>query len=131
ELGIEPEIASALDGFGDVMRLQDKYRQAAQLYRQSLRKRIQLQDQPGIAQSLESSARLAAAQGHAERAIRLFGAAEKWLNASSAYRPPYFAVEHEQAVALALARLAASLPRAQAEATFNTLYAEGRALTLE
>ena len=93
------------------------------LYEESLALRRELADKRGIAESLEELAGVAGAQGQAERAARLYGAAEALREAIGAPIVPVDRARYERAVAAARTQLDA--------AAWTRLRAEGRAMPLE
>src|SRR5207249_753697 len=78
---------------------------------------------PRIVENLEGLAAVAVAQGQAERAARLAGAAEGLREAMGAPLPPADRAEHERSVGAARTALG--------EAAFASAWAEGRTLSLE
>ena len=91
---------------------------------ESLRIAQELGDKESIAYALEGFAGVAASQGRAERAARLWGAAEALREATGNPRPPSSgATYYEQDVAL---------PRDElGEVSFLEVWSEGRATPLE
>ncbi len=89
----------------------------------SLRQRIELGDKRGIAECFEGLAELAAAVGQPERAVRLFGAAERLRENIRAPLPPADRRELDRSVAAARVQLD--------DATFSALWAHGHGMTLE
>jgi len=70
-------VASALDGLGEIaLRRGDLFRARTQRT-EALKLRRQVQDRPGLAESLEGLAEVDAAAGHSRRAALLLGAAER------------------------------------------------------
>jgi len=96
---------------------------ATSLLLESLAGRRRLEDRRGIAQSLEGIAALAVARRQTERAIRLFAAADRLRTSIAAPLAPAERTAYERDVALACAQAA--------ESTFESVWAEGRAMTLE
>ncbi|HEV2361404.1 MAG TPA: hypothetical protein VGS21_06865, partial [Acidimicrobiales bacterium] len=76
ELGDQQALAVCLDNLGDALVRLGAYSDARQALGEALRVRVALDDDPGIASSLEAFARLAAFEGVHERSARLLGAAE-------------------------------------------------------
>ena len=72
ELGQKQDISSALNGLGDVARLQGDYARAAVLYRESLALRRELADKRGSAIGLVNLGTTALAQEDTEQAARLY-----------------------------------------------------------
>src|SRR5262249_30763010 len=125
-------ITGALCSLADVLAAQGDPDAASALYWESLGLYRKLPDpavfrkfgpQRGIACCLEGLAKVAAATGDPERAVRLLGAAEQLRQAIGASPSVPEAAEH--------GRLVASLQAAQGEAAFATAWAEGQALPLE
>jgi len=77
----------------------------------------------GIVHALEGVAGLAAAQGDARRAARLYGAAEALREVIRTPLAPFDRTEYDRYVAVARAQLD--------EAAFSAVWAEGRAMPLE
>ncbi len=126
KLGNRDFVASALDGQGRIARSQGDAAAAHALHREALLMRREAGHPITLAHSFHALALLVAARaGQAERAARLFGAAEPYHAALYAYWAalPIWRAEHEQAVAA----LQAQLGQARAAA----LWAEGEAMTLE
>ena len=93
---------------------QASYRQGLRLWQEM----HQVEQQPGLVKGLAGLAEVAAAQGQAERAGRLFGAASRLLPATSTYRE-----EVHRRSAMACAQLDA--------ATFEAGWTAGQAMTQE
>jgi predicted ATPase/class 3 adenylate cyclase len=102
---------------------QGNHAQAVSLFQESLALSQPLGDRLGIAESMEGLAAVAIAEGQAERAVRLLGAAEALREAAHTPIRPADLAEHRGIVAAAQA--------AVREQTFQRLWAEGRAMSLE
>jgi hypothetical protein len=125
QLGNRDFIAAALDGQGRVARAQGQAGLAHALQMEALGLRRAASHPINLAHSFHALALLAAARpGQAERAARLFGAAQPYHPALFAYwaAQPIWRAEHEQAVAALQAQLGETLSA--------SLWAEGEAMTL-
>lgn len=96
---------------------------AAALHDEALELQRDLGDVPGIAQTLEDVAGLAAAAGHHEHAARLVGAAEALRQKERYARLPWDSARYRRN----LARVRAAMPNER----FRRASAEGAAMTLE
>ena len=126
KLGNRDFIAATLDGQGRVARSQGDHSLAHSLHMEALAMRREAGHPINLAHSFHALALLAAARdGQAERAARLFGAAEPYHAALFAYwaAAPIWRAEHEHGVAAVRAQLG--------EARTAKLWAEGEAMTLE
>jgi predicted ATPase/DNA-binding SARP family transcriptional activator len=113
----------ALGGLGHIERQEGNYVRARALYLESLTLRWKLGDQIALAQSFEDLALLAREQQQTERAIRLLGAEERFLETLGARLPVVSPAEYERTIAEGRAALG--------EARFAAVWAEGRELDLE
>jgi tetratricopeptide (TPR) repeat protein len=120
--GNHADTAYYLEGLAAVARSQRDYKEARAFYKESLEIYHWSGEQLGIACGLEGLAGLAAADDQAERAARLFGAAEALREAIGASWSPISPVDHERGVAAVRAALD--------EATFAAAWAQGRAMSL-
>lgn len=93
----------ALHASGRLSRLQGEGRVAESRHSQALALRLELGDLPGVAQSLESLAALAAAGGDGDRAARLWGAAESIRQTGGFVRPPVEQTSYDEDIAAARA----------------------------
>ena len=107
---------------GDVARAQGDHERATALYRDSLRHQMK-EARWGNAESLRRLAAMAEVQRRPDIAARLFGAAEAIREAIGAPLPPVSRADYERDVAAVRAQLD--------EAMFTSLWAEGRAMTIE
>ncbi len=125
ELGDYDGVAQVLVDLGHVARVQGDIARATALYQESLavRQRRQSYDVGHDARCLEGLAAAYASSGRAERAARLFGAAEALREAHDAPLPPLARAAYEQDVTAAHTPLD--------NATLVAAKAEGRAMTLE
>ncbi len=108
---------------GHVARQVGDLDQARKIYRETIRVWQDLGNRPAIAHQLECFAFIALVEEEPERALRLFGAAEALRARVGAQMSSHEQIEYDQAVA--------QLPSLLKEADFNSLWAEGRALTME
>jgi hypothetical protein len=126
KLGNRDCVAAALDGQGRIARSQGSYATANALHMEALVMRREAGHPVNLAHSFHALALLAAGRdGQAERAVRLFGAAQPYHAALFGYHfvLPIWRLEHERGVAAVRAQLG--------EALFAKLWAEGEAMTLE
>jgi tetratricopeptide (TPR) repeat protein len=112
-----------LDNVGWAALLQGEYDRARTSYQQSLTLCKELGDRMIASESLEGMACIAAAEGEAERAARLFGAAKALREAVGYQHMPEEDAWREPYLATARSRLG--------EKAWEQALAEGRAMTLE
>ncbi len=122
-LGDEWGQAFSLGGLGDAARLQGDYGRALTLFQQSMMLSFKSSAKLDVAFKLEALAALQVAQGQPERAIRWWGAAQALREAIQAPLPPSYQSDYDSSLNAARAQLG--------ETAFETLRAEGRAMTLE
>jgi predicted ATPase len=122
-LGDKHFVTSTQSELANIARLEGDYAQAVPLYQQTIAAWQELGHRSGIARCLECLAMIAGAQGHAQRAARLFGAAESLRESIGTPPTPEEQIENEQVMPTIRAQLD--------EAAFNAAWAEGRALTME
>ena len=120
------DAALCLEGLAAVARAQGDYEGARALYRECLGIFGPAGEQPVIAAVLEGLAGLAAAEDQAERAARLFGAAEALRAAIATPLAPGQRPEYDRYVAATHAALGMS----EAGVAFAAAWAAGRAMTL-
>ncbi len=120
---ITGQTAAVLHNLGYVALAQAERAQARALFAESLALQREQANTPGIAECLAGYAASAGAEGHIERAARLFGAVEAWRARENARMWPAERIEVGRHVA-ALQAQADAVLLAQA-------WAEGRAMTLE
>ncbi len=108
---------------GHVARLQGDFVEAEKIYRETIVHFQDLGNRPAVAHQLECFASIAIQQEEPQRATKLFGAAEVLREIVDSQMTDYERVEYDQSVAQLRAMLA--------EAEFNTLWAEGRSMTME
>ena len=113
----------ALDNLGWAALLQGDYDRARTSYQESLTLCKELGDKWIASESLEGMACIAAAEGEAERAARLFGAAQALREALGYHHMPEEDALREPYIAAARSRLG--------EEPWEEALAEGRAMTLE
>jgi predicted ATPase/DNA-binding SARP family transcriptional activator len=123
KLGDEWGQAFSLGGLGDAARLQGDYGRALTLFQQSLMFSFRAGAKLDVAFKLEALAAFQVAQGQPERAIRWWGAAQALREAIHAPLPPSYQSDYDSSLNAARAQLG--------ETAFETLRAEGRAMTLE
>jgi DNA-binding CsgD family transcriptional regulator len=102
---------------------QGDFDRAIQACQEALAMSQALGQKNGLAFSLEEMAGIAGVQGQAQRATKLFGAAEALREAIGAPLPPGFRALYERVMVTARAHLG--------EAAFAETWAQGRAMTLE
>jgi non-specific serine/threonine protein kinase len=118
--------AHSLAALGHLAVLRGDYEQSRILRQKSLRLRLELRDRRGISDCLEGLAWTAAAQGQAERAARLLGAAEAAREVTGFALSPlhhWWAAERSRAVEATRASLG--------ETGFAACWAEGQAMPLD
>jgi tetratricopeptide (TPR) repeat protein len=115
--------SSALYGLGQVARARKDFATAHALHRESLDIRRELHDKWALADSFDALAVVAADQGCAQHAARLFGASETLYALIRFAQSPYERDLHERAVKEARAQLG--------EETFAAAWAGGAAMTLD
>ncbi len=123
ELGDRQHMAVALDNLGLVASGGGNYASAGTHFKESLSIRRDLGDKRGIAYSLEGIGGLALAQGLAQRATQLMGAAEALREVIRAPLPPVDCAEYKKHTSAARSLLG--------EEAFGRAWAEGRAMTPE
>jgi hypothetical protein len=107
---------------GHVERRTGNLTQARLIYHETLRGWRQLGNRAAIGHQLECFGFLAIAEEEPQAAVRLFGAAEALRERIQALMTDYERVEYDQAILQVCAMLAAD---------FNSLWAEGRSMTME
>jgi predicted ATPase/DNA-binding SARP family transcriptional activator len=123
ELGSAYLIADLLLGLGYVALYEGAHQRAKGLFEESLMLWRERGDKQGIARCLAGIAGAAAAQGKAEQAMRLFGAIEAPLQGADLFSWYVERTDYERNVAAARAQLD--------EATFDAVWTEGHAMTME
>jgi ATP/maltotriose-dependent transcriptional regulator MalT len=120
-LGMTQDIALALSNLGEIAAIRGDYHQAAKLYQERL---ALAWDAWGIRMSIEGLAMIAASAGEAERAARLYGAAEAYREAlGTSVTPGGYRDAYEASVSAAKTALG--------EERFAAAWTAGRALTVE
>jgi non-specific serine/threonine protein kinase len=122
EQGDPWSIAFARSILGNLLLLRGDVERASALQRESLALRQAIEDTVGIGRCLDCLGWVASAQGHPDRAARLFGAAEAIRERIGAAPHVPWRAEHEERVAAAWVRLP--------EDAFQAAWSEGRALPL-
>ena len=130
EMGNKSGIAWSLQNLGHLALHQGESQQAAALFEECLRLFVELGNKMAIAECLEGLASVAAGDRRpvddgnpAERAVRLFGAAEALREAASTPLPPYRRAEVDRDLATARAKLD--------EPAFVAAWESGRSMTME
>jgi hypothetical protein len=118
----KPDLARSLIALGRVMRVRGDALQSALLLEEGLGLFLELGHKLGTATALEGLAELAAAE-NAERAARLFGAANAVREAVGAPLPPVDCRARE--------RVRAAIHAQLAEEAFARTWAEGQVMSLE
>jgi tetratricopeptide (TPR) repeat protein len=118
----KPDLARSLIALGRAMRVRGDASQSVALLKEGLRLFWEFGHKLGTATALEGLAELAAAE-NAERAARLFGAADAIREAIGAPLPPVDRRAHEHDLVAVRAHLA--------EEAFAQAWAEGQAMSLE
>jgi predicted ATPase/DNA-binding SARP family transcriptional activator/Tfp pilus assembly protein PilF len=113
----------AVFGLGKVAYQKKDYATARTLFRESLTLRYESDEKRAIARNLEGIAQVDRTEGQAERAARLFGAAEALRESLDAPITPPYLPEYQREVS--------TLRAALSEAAFEKAWSAGRALTLE
>lgn len=116
-------IADALFGLGRVAQVRGDFASAHSLHKEALPLRRRTHNRWAVASSLDALAVVAGAQGKAQRAARLFGAAETSRELWRFTQSPFERDLYERAVAAVRSQLD--------EATYAADWAEGRAMTLD
>jgi predicted ATPase len=123
ELGTRGGVSLGLYNLGWIALLQDDLGRAADLYRESLSLSWDSGLNPIVQSALEGFACLAGAKGEAERAVRLWGAAQALHEAKSIPRDTDFLAEAD-------ARISA-VRSGMGEEAWEEAWRKGRAMTLE
>ena len=116
-------MAVSLTNLGSLAQRRGDHRQAETLYRESLALLVELGDRRRTAACLEGLAAAASTRGEANRAARLFGAADGLRERAGVTLPPPHRVAHQPHVEAARARLDPD--------TFQAAWAAGRAMPLD
>lgn len=130
EMGNKSGIAWSLQNLGHLAQRQGDSLQAAALFEESLKLFAELGNKMGIAECFEGLGSVSAGERppegnrrQAERAARLFGAAEALREMASTPLPPYRRAEVDRDLAAAQAQLD--------DAAFDAAWEAGRAMTME
>ena len=108
---------------GHIARRTGDINQAKKIYNETLRSWQDLGNRAAISHQLECFGFLAITEEEPERAVKLFGAAEALREKIQAMMTDYERVEYDQAVARVRSLLT--------EEEFNSLWNEGRAMTMD
>jgi tetratricopeptide (TPR) repeat protein len=106
-----------------VERAMGNHAKAKSTYQETIKVFQDLGNRPAVAHQLECFAIIAVVEGEAQHATKLFGAAEALREVTNSLRTDEEQAEHAQS----MSQLRSMLP----EVEFNTLWAEGRAMTME
>ena len=123
ELGARGDVALGLCNLGWIALLQDDLSRAADHYRESLSRSWDTGVNPVVQRTLEGFACLAGAKGEAERAARLWGAAQALHETKGIPRDPDFLAEAD-------ARISA-VRSGMGEQAWEEAWRKGRAMTLD
>jgi hypothetical protein len=123
ELTARGDVASGLDNLGWIALLQDDLGRAADHYRESLSLSWDTGMNPIVHHDLEGLACLAGAQGKAERAARLWGAAQALHETKGIPRDTDFLAEADARIAV--------VRSAMGEEAWEEAWRKGRAMTLD
>ncbi len=123
ELNDDDHAGSTLASLGRLAQRQGDYGRSRELLQESLAIAIKMADRPLFADTLEAIASLTAAQGQAERAVRIFGAVEALLRKDNLLLKPVLQPLHDRQVS--------TLREQLGEATFITAWATGTAMKVD
>src|SRR5688572_21257590 len=123
EMGDQLSVTGHQSGMAHVARQLGNFDEALSLYRETLRDWQRIGHRGAVAHQLECFAFIAKAQEQGERAAKLMSAAKALREASSSPRTPQESLEYDREVA--------GLRAGMDEKTFNSLWAEGRAMSME
>ena len=123
EMGDQLSVTGHQTGMAHAARQMGNYKEALALYRETLPDWQKMGHRGAVAHQLECIAFIAKAQEQGERAVKLMSAAEALREASSSPRTPQESLEYDREVA--------GVRAGMDEKTFNSLWAEGRAMSME
>lgn len=123
EMGDQLSVTGHQSGMAHVARQLGNFEEALALYRETLPDWQKIGHRGAVAHQLECFAFIAKAQEQGERAVKLIGAAEALRETSHSPMTPQERVEYDNEVA--------SLRAGMDERTFLSLWAEGRAMTMQ
>lgn len=123
EMGDQLSVTGHQSGMAHVARQLGNFEEALALYRETLLDWQKIGHRGAVAHQLERFAFIAKAQEQGERAVKLISAAEALREASNSPMTPQERIEYDNEVA--------SLRAGMDEKTFVSLWAEGRAMTME
>jgi non-specific serine/threonine protein kinase len=123
EMGDKHQIANNLNGLGVVAERRHDFQQAEALTKEALELRREIGDTPNVVRSVWALGRVATTEQRYERAARIFGATQALREKLGDPLSTAQRIEYESYLASARAQLD--------ETTFNTAWAEGRAMTME
>jgi tetratricopeptide (TPR) repeat protein len=123
EMGDQLSVTGHQSGMAHVARQLGNFEEALGLYRETLRDWQKIGHRGAVAHQLECFAFIAKAQEQGERAVKLIGSAEALRETSHSPMTPQERVEYDNEVA--------SMRAGMDEKTFLSLWAEGRAMTMQ
>jgi hypothetical protein len=123
DMGDQLSVTGHQSEMAHVARQIGNYEEALALYRETLPDWQKIGHRGAVAHQLECMAFIAKAREQGERAVRLMGAAEALRQASNSPRTPQERIEHERELA--------SLRAGMDEKTFDLLWAEGGAMSMD
>ncbi len=122
-IGHKGMIAASSSEIAHTQRAMGRFAEAKKTYRETIKVFQDYGNRPGVAHQLECFAMIAVAEEEPQHAAKLFGAAETIRELTGHKRTD----EEEAEEAQFMSRLRAMLP----EAEFNTLWAEGKSMTMD
>ncbi len=123
EMGDQLSTTAHQSGMAHAARQLGNFEEALALYRETIQEWQEIGHRGAVAHQLECFAFIAKAQEQGERAVKLMSAAEALREASNSPRTPQERVEYANEVA--------SLRAGMDETAFVSLWAKGRAMTME
>jgi hypothetical protein len=123
ELGARGDVALGLCNLGWIALLQDDLGRAADLYRESLSLSWEIGLNPLVQSALEGFACLAGAKGEAERAVRLWGAAQTLHETKGILRDTDFLAEADVRIS--------AVRSGMGEEVWAEAWRKGRVMTLD
>jgi predicted ATPase len=123
QMGHKGMITGMTSEIAHTQRAMGNYNAAKNTYRETIKSYQDYGNRPAVAHQLECFAMIAVVEEEPQRAAKLFGAAEA-IREVTGHKPTD---EEESEEAQFMSRLRAMLP----EAEFNTLWAEGKSMTME
>ena len=123
EQGDKTHIAWGVEGLAGAAFLSGDFASALEFHIESLKTKVEVMDKLGIAYSLDGLAQVAAAEGEAERAAILWGAADQLRTMMNTPPDPSRRAVYASLIPSARVQLGEEL--------FNSAWAEGQAMTVE